>query len=182
MNKLIVSASLVTLGATGLQAAYAPGLSPMETSKPWSVAATLRGFYDDNYNNAPSHSTVVPTAKSSVGLEFSPSAKFNLSMEQTYIGVGFVYSLKDYFDRPSDQIDHQVELTLKADHRLSERYKVSFDDSFIYAVEPEVAGTTLASFQRQESGYVRNRAKFDFRGQLTELLGVEASYGNTWYH
>jgi len=49
MNKLIVSASLVTLGATGLQAAYAPGLSPMETSKPWSVAATVRGFYDDNY-------------------------------------------------------------------------------------------------------------------------------------
>src|SRR6185369_11581262 len=118
MNKLIVSASLVTLGATGLQAAYAPGLSPMETSKPWSVAATLRGFYDDNYNNGPSHVTPgsgIPTAKSSPGLEFSPSARLNLPMEQTYIGVGLVYSLKDYFDRPGDSIDHQVEATLKLD-------------------------------------------------------------------
>jgi len=181
MNKLIVSASLVTLGATGLQAAYAPGLSPMETSKPWSVAATLRGFYDDNYNLAPSHSTVTATAKSSGGFEVSPSAKLNLSMEQTYIGIGAVYSLKYYFDRPRPKDDNQIELTLKADHRFSQQYKVSFDDSFVYAVEPEVAGTTLSSFQKQNTGYLRNRGKIDFRGQFTELLGFDASYGNTWY-
>ena len=122
MNKLIVSASLVTLGATGLQAAYAPGLSPMETSKPWSVSATLRGFYDDNYNLAPEHTTLGgPTAKSSAGFEISPAAKFNMSMEQTYIGIGAVYSLKYYFDRPHPKDDNQIELTLKADHRFSLR-------------------------------------------------------------
>jgi len=181
MNKLIVSASLVTLGATGLQAAYAPGLSPMETSKPWSVAATVRGFYDDNYNLAPSHSTVTATAKSSGGFELSPSGRFNMLGEQTYIGIGAVYSLKYYFDRPRPKDDNQVELTIKADHRFSQQYKVSFDDSFIYAVEPEVAGTTLASFQKQNTGYLRNRAKADFRGQFTELLGFDVSYGNTWY-
>ena len=54
MKKFIASAGLVTVGAASLHAAYAPGLTPMETSKPWSLAASLRGFYDDNYQNAPS--------------------------------------------------------------------------------------------------------------------------------
>ena len=51
MKKIIASAGLVAVSAAGLQAA-APGLSPMEAAKPWSISATLRGFYDDNYTAA----------------------------------------------------------------------------------------------------------------------------------
>src|SRR5213592_1856409 len=109
MKKLFASAGLVSLGTVGLQAAYAPGLSPMETAKPWSISATLRGFYDDNYNNAPSNPS-------------NPT----FPLEQTYLGAGLLYSMKYYFDRPKNDIDHLTELTLKAEHRLSERYKVSF--------------------------------------------------------
>src|SRR5947209_226984 len=101
MKRIIASASLVTLGAAGLQAAYAPGLSPMETAKPWSVSATLRGFYDDNYNNAPAHPVdpAIPTAKSSGGFEVSPQFKVHTSMDQTYLGASYLYSMKYYFDR-----------------------------------------------------------------------------------
>ena len=49
MKKFLTSAGFIALGVSGLQAAYAPDLTPMEASKPWSVSAALRGFYDDNY-------------------------------------------------------------------------------------------------------------------------------------
>src|SRR6266516_1245484 len=114
MKKLIASAGLVSVGAAGLQAAYAPGLTPMETAKPWSIAASVRGFYDDNYNQAPSHpsSPGVPSSQSSSGFEISPSAKLNFPLEQTYLGVGYTYSLKYYLDRPDNKYDQYHLLTL----------------------------------------------------------------------
>src|SRR5437763_4854471 len=133
MKKFIASAGLATVGAVGLQAAYAPGLSTMETSKPWSISASLRGFYDDNYNNAPKS-----LAKGSGCFEVSPSGRLNFPMEQTYVGLSALYSLKYYFDRPTNQPkdDHLFEFTAKADHRFSESHKLAFDDSFVYTVEP----------------------------------------------
>jgi len=89
MKKFFASAGLVTVGAVSLQAAYTPGLTPMETTKPWSLAATLRGFYDDNYNNAPSD-----IRKGSAGFEISPAARLNFTMEQNYVGLSYIYSLK----------------------------------------------------------------------------------------
>jgi hypothetical protein len=62
-----------------LQAAYAPGLTAVERSKPWSVSAALRGFYDDNYATAPSG----PLRKGSWGMDFSPSLSLNFPFEQT---------------------------------------------------------------------------------------------------
>src|ERR1051326_2490709 len=183
MKKIIASAGLVTLGATGLQAAYAPGLSPMETAKPWSIAATLRGFYDDNYNYAPAHPVTpgTPKAHSSPGFELSPSFKLNLPMEQTYLGVGYLYSLKYFADRKGNDADHMHELTLKADHQFTERYKGSFDDSFIYTTEPVVADPTSAVTTYSRHDVIHNRARIDFQGQITELLGTEISYQNNWY-
>ena len=52
MRKFFVCAGLALAGTTSLQAAYAPDSNSMETSKMWSVAGTLRGFYDSNYNTA----------------------------------------------------------------------------------------------------------------------------------
>ncbi len=178
MKKLIASAGLVTLGAAGLQAAYAPGLSTMETAKPWSIAASLRGFYDDNYNNAPSASK-----KSSAGIEISPTLKANLPLEQTYLSASFRYSMKYYFDRKDNNFDHLFDLTLKADHRLSERYKISFEDSFVYSVEPTLidSGAVSAPTLRENADAIRNRALLTFRAQVTEVLGAEVSYQNSWY-
>src|ERR1043166_4308090 len=162
MKRFIASASLLTVGTVGLQAAYAPGLSPMETAKPWSIAATLRGFYDDNYNDAPSHPSNpgIPSSKSSGGFEVSPSFKLNFPMEQTYVGIGYLYSLKYYFDRKDNKADHLHEFTLKAGHRFSERYRISVDDSFVYSVEPEIidsSGTVTAPTLRNKADALPNR-------------------------
>src|SRR5688572_31205212 len=116
MKKIIASAGLVAVSAIGLKAQNAPGLSRMETTKPWSVSAALRGFYDDNYFGQ--HKSI---AKESFGLEVKPRLAFNLPRDQTYLGGAYTYSLKWYENRDEDPIDQSHEAELKLDHRFSER-------------------------------------------------------------
>jgi len=183
MKKIIASAGLVALGATGLHAQMAPGLTRVETTKPWSISAALRGFYDDNYVAAPSHSAL---EDDSFGIELRPSVSLNLfPQDQTYLGASYTYSARYYEARSSHTVDHTHEANLKLDHRLSERYKASFTDSFLYAQEPELtegAGAAQTTFiLRQDLDVFRNRAAFEFSGQATELLGAAVGYQNTWY-
>src|SRR5688572_4962688 len=119
MKKLIASAGLVALGVASLKAQYAPGLSRIETSKPWSISASLRGFYDDNYLALPNS-----VADESFGFEVRPRVALNLSREQTYLGAAYTYGLKWYEARDDDPIDHSHEVDLVVDHRFSERMKL----------------------------------------------------------
>jgi opacity protein-like surface antigen len=177
MKKIIASAGLVAVSAAGLQAA-APGLSPMEASKPWSISATLRGFYDDNYTSV--HKSV---EDDSFGIEVRPAIGLNFPFEQSFVGVGYVYSLKWYEGRSEDTTDQSHELTLRADHRFSERYSVDFDESFVYSQEPAVVDDVgfLTAFQRTDADAMRNRARIGFDAQLTELIGMGLGYQNSWY-
>jgi len=181
MKKLIASAGLVAFGATGLQAAYAPGLTPMETSKPWSISASVRGFYDDNFATAPSS---YPGKVDSFGLEFSPSAAINIPMDQTFFGASYIYTMRWYEGRPNHEVDHSHEANLKLDHRFSERYKVALNDSFAYSQEPEIIqpnGTPISVFTRTDSSALRNTASIEFTAQVTELFGLRPGYRNIWY-
>src|SRR4051794_4357856 len=120
MKKLITSAGLAALGAASLNAqqvyAPAPGLTTTQLSKPWSVSAAVRGFYDDNYALTPSGGYVDPVSgqrikpQSSWGYEVTPSVGLNWAMEQTYISLAYVYSAKYYEDRRDNKWDqaHQV--------------------------------------------------------------------------
>ena len=51
MKRLITTAGLAALGAAGLSPALAQ--DAMIQQKPWSIGASLRGFYDDNYLTYP---------------------------------------------------------------------------------------------------------------------------------
>ena len=86
MKKIIASAGLIALGTAGLQAAYVPGLTSMETSKPWSVTASLRGFYDDNYLALPSSFV---GKKDSFGVEIKPTFGLKLPRDQTLIELDY---------------------------------------------------------------------------------------------
>lgn len=180
MKKFIASAGLVALSTTGIQAA-APGLSPMETAKPWSISATLRGFYDDNNLALPSSAD----PEGSFGFELRPSASLNLlPTDQTFIGLAYIYSMRWYEARDQDSADHSHDLTLKVDHRLSERYKIAFQDSFVYAQEPEVidqGAIVTAPNRRTDADAFRNRASIDFDAMVTELVGIGLGYRNNWY-
>ena len=65
MKKIVASVSLVAIGASGLQAALLPGLTT-ESGKPWTLSATLRGFYDDNINTYPNDAPMPPATTEAV--------------------------------------------------------------------------------------------------------------------
>jgi hypothetical protein len=180
MKKIIASAGLVAVSTTGIQAA-APGLSPMETAKPWSISATLRGFYDDNNLTLPSSAD----PEGSFGFEVRPAASLNLlPTEQTFIGIGYIYSLRWFEARDEDSADHSHEFTVRADHRFTERYKVDFENSFVYAQEPEVideGAIVTAPNRRTDADAFRNRAAINFDIKLTDILGLGLGYRNHWY-
>ena len=150
----------------------------MESSKPWSISASLRGFYDDNY-----FAQTKEFAKESFGFEVRPRIAFNLPREQTYFGGAYTYSMKYYEDRKDDHFDHTHEVDLKLDHRFNERFKVGLNDSFVYAQEPEVvegSGAAVSTF-RTDSDVMRNRASIELTAQATETFGVQFGYENGWY-
>jgi hypothetical protein len=178
MKRLIASAGLVALGAASVQAAYAPGLSRMETSKPWSVAATLRGFYDDNYTTAPSSAE-----EDSFGVEVRPSVNLNLPLEQTYLGFRAIYSMRWYEDRPRGEADHTFQFDGLLNHAFSERYHLDLNDSFIYAQEPDLVDPSGGTVNRlrTKNNNIRNLAAINFNAQLTQLLSIALGYANTYY-
>ena len=83
MKKLFVTVGLAAVGVSGLQAQFAPGITSEDMSKPWSVGATLRGFYDDNYLTLPK-----AFARSSYGVEVSPAFSVNQTVDQTSVQFG----------------------------------------------------------------------------------------------
>jgi len=177
MKKLIASAGLVAVGTASLHAVDSYyGLSRQEASKPWSISASLRGFYDDNFAAAPKS-----IREDSWGMEFSPAFALNFPMEQTYVRVGYIYSLKYYFERDDDKADHSHDFNVKAEHRFSERYKIELSDSFVYAQEPELIDETTQTQFRTDSDVYRNRATVNFVAELTELWSLLAGYQNIWY-
>ena len=179
---MIASASLVALGAAGVQvAANAQGFASTDTSKPWSLSATLRGFYDDNYVNAASSSKL-----DSFGFEVSPSASASFSQGQTSGSVRYTYSLRYYQDRADrgfSSADHAHEAVVTFDHAFTERYSVNLSDSFVIGQEPELlaAGLPLSTLYRMDGNNMRNWGTISFNAQLTPLLGAKLTYVNRFY-
>lgn len=187
MKKLITTASLAALGACSLQAANTTGLTAAQTSKPWSVSAALRGFYDDNYTTLPSDpvNPNVPDKQNSFGISVSPSVSYNALLgDQTLVGLSYTYDMRWYEDREENSADHSHQFDARLNHRISERYSVEVKDSFVIAQEPEVIDTdgTRTTFFRTEGDNIRNLASAELEAKVTELLGVNVGYSNGYYN
>lgn len=179
MKRIITSASLAALGVVSLQAAYAPGLSETEQAKPWSVSASLRGFYDDNYTTLPEHRTDGgPTARNSFGFDLSPSVSLNLPMDTTLISLSYIFDMRYYENRENNSADYSHQVNAKLDHSFNENYKIDLSDSFIVAQEPEVLDPGFALPLRANGNNIANRANATFHAQMTRLLGAEVAYSN----
>jgi len=160
---------------------YPPG--SQQATKPWSISATLRGFYDDNYATAPK-----ALRKDSFGLEVSPSASLNLIRDQTAFGLSYVYSYRYYENRdhlnlPSDDQSHQV--NAKLSHAFTPRFKLDISDSFAVGQEPEllgrINGTPNATFLRSNGDNIRNFVDASFSAGITDNLTAVLGYGNEYY-
>ncbi|MHB8522008.1 MAG: outer membrane beta-barrel protein [Limisphaerales bacterium] len=188
MKKIITSTTLAALGAASLQAAYAPGLTAVQSSKPWSVSAAVRGFYDDNYDTRPSNPTDGLGAKrGSYGVDINPSFSLNFPLEQTYIGLSYSYDLLYYADRVNNDADHQHQAQFKLSHQFSPHYKLDVNDSFVDSQQPELLVPSSGLIAnplvvgRGNMNNIMNAGSIKFSADLTETLASEVSYANTLY-
>jgi len=182
MNKVIACASMAAVGTIALQAQ--PAEEPTG-NKPWSVSATVRGFYDDNtYTTPASPSPSQRPKQSSWGVNVSPGFALHVLRDITTIRLSYDYDLRWYEGRPDHQIDQTHKADLNISHSFSDRFKVDLTDSFAYSAEPSVIGENTvgqSTFARTDANNVRNYGGVAFTGTLTEQLGTRVGYANTVY-
>lgn len=183
MNKIKTTAGLLALGAVSVHAAvYAPEAGSPQATKPWSISATLRGFYDDNYSTSPK-----AIERDSYGFEVSPAASLNLIRDQTALGLNYVYSMRWYEDRDSQNLpsaDHAHQFNAKLSHAFTPRYKLDVSDSLVIAQEPSLfdePGTPNATFLRSDGDNLRNTVLGSFSIGITEQTTVVLGYSNQYY-
>ena len=178
MKKIVSAAGLAALGAVGLHAAAGDGLSRIESSKPWSIKANLRGFYDDNIITMPS---AWGSSPDSFGFELSPSLSYNLVKEQTLLSAGYQYTLRWFDDRDPDNSDHNHSFNLGINHDINQNLSLSLTDQFVIAQEPEVidpTGATRFRALRADSDALRNSANLSLTAQLSDTLSLVGGYKN----
>lgn len=185
MKRIVASIGLVAVGASSIQAGVMPGLTT-ESGKPWSVSATLRGFYDDNPSGIPNNRPTPGYKRSNTGFEVSPSFQVSLPMDQTSLSFGYVYSLKYYEHKlwnEDDNYDQTHDFNFGLTHAFSERYQLSIRDSFVIGQEPDILryGNSFPTFRRVSGDNLRNYGEINLLTQLTPKFGVEVGYANTFY-
>jgi hypothetical protein len=173
MKKFFVSLGLAAAGTASLHAAYTP--DSQDNSKLWSLSATLRGFYDDNY-------TTTPKKHGSTGFEVSPSFNLNVPLQQTEIGLRYTYALYYYQQRenngqkPIDQT-HQFDLWL--DHAFTPNWNVKLEDTVAVQQDPGLTANGTATAQRISGNNLANTATISLHTDWTRQFSTELVYQNT---
>ena len=187
MKKIVASVGLVAIGASGIQTASAQALASPDASKPWSISATLRGFYDDNVSTVPNNATMpAGTSRDSFGFEVSPSAALAWSVDQTTVTLGALYSFMHYDNVPLGETGHNENtFTFNAGltHAFNEQVSARVSDSFVIGQEPDLlrAGNTFSTFQRVSGNNIRNYGMIGLDAQLTPEFGLSFGYDNAFY-
>lgn len=181
MKRIAASVGLVALGTSVLQATDAGALTSMQTAKPWSASLSLRGFYDDNINSTKDDKT------DSLGFEINPSVGIGFATDQTSGRFGYTYSGKYYGTKPSGNSsnwDHTHIFDAALQHAFSSRARLAVTDSFVIGQEPDVlrVDNVMVAPQRISGDNIRNHGTIVFNYQVTELLGLEVGYANSWYN
>ena len=182
MKKIVASVGLVALGASSINAVHGQDTMAPPPYKPWSISASLRGFYDDNINTA-------PDKVSSLGFQVNPGAGLDWHNDQSGVKLNYLNTLRYYDKKPLDNTshldqDHQFDASL--DHAFNERYQIGFKDSFVVGQEPEYLRSAygpggISEPQRISGSNIRNDGLINFSAQLTPLFGLAAGYENAFY-
>ena len=178
MKKFFVSVGLIAAGTASLQAAYAPDWNSKSASM-WSVSGTLRGFYDDNYDTSSSGAKI-----GSYGFEVSPQIALNVPLQQTELGMRYIYGLYYYQareqlgEKPIDQT-HQFDLWV--DHAFNERWEARVQDSFALGQEPELIDPNTSLQRRANGNNISNTGTITVHTDWTRLFSTELGYQNTLY-
>jgi hypothetical protein len=183
MKRIFTTAGLAALGAASVVPAFAQ--DAMINQKPWSIGASLRGFYDDNYLTYPRALRDAPGFDDNTfGFDISPSAAVNLKRDQTTFGLSYLYTMRYYVDRADDRIDHSHQVNLKLSHSFNERFSADLKDSFVIAQEPAIIDPTLTTTlpARAEGDNMRNYGTVQFNSAIVENFSVSAGYTSGYFN
>ncbi len=180
MKKIVASVGLVALGTSMIHGVETGALNSYQNNKAWSVSASLRGFYDDNIN------TEKNNKDDSIGYEVNPSISYGTAGEMTSINATYSFSGKYYKERPAGSTDNwDLTHIIGADlsHSFSPQTSLFLRDSFVVGQEPDVlrSGNAIVGNQRISGSNIRNYASAKFNANVTELLGFEVGYDNTFF-
>ena len=189
MKKLFVSVGLVAVGTSAVCAAGGVAAMGMgDNTKNWSVAATLRGFYDDNYATASKGTAGTNDVRDSFGVTIRPSIAYSVPMDNTSFGIRYTFGATWYEDRENqnsanDPWDYSHEFAGYFNHDFNDHYSVDAMDSFVISQEPELlASGPVATPYRTEGNNIRNHAEINFNGTFTKKLQYVIGYQNTYYN
>ncbi len=198
MKNIIASTGLVALGIASLQPTTETNADP-NPNTPWSISASLRGFYDDNITTLHDKYEIdritirdtqtgsfitkpIYGKQSSYGISFSPSVNFNAVREQGEIGLGYTFGLKWYEDRDPDSTDESHTIAAKIAHSVSPTFSFELSNNFRIAQEPEITAGTLKRPIRGEQDYLHNQASFYATQMLSDTYSIYAGYANTIFN
>ena len=146
----------------------------------WRVSGTLRGFYDDNFDTAPSGAKI-----GSYGFEVSPQLELNVPLQQTELGVRYIYGLYYYQRREElseNPIDQSHQFDLWVDHAFTERWQGRVQDSFVVGQEPELIDPNGTSVPRRvEGNNISNTGTLTLNTIWTRLFSTVLGYQNSFY-
>ena len=142
------------------------------------MAATVRALYDDNITTSPDGSK-----EGSFGISVSPSVHLNLPLDQTFISLGYVYSLIWYENREPNHNDQSHEFNGKLTHRFGPQHDISVFDSFVFSSEPTVVdqGGIITSPLKSDSSVIHNQGGIDYNVGVSRQMSLGFGYGNNFY-
>ena len=211
MKTSVTTIGFLAVGAASLHAIYAPELDRLETAKTWTVAVSLRGFYDDNWasqshwaldlarNQAQQNPNLHRGQVDAFGFEARPYLAANILREQDYYSLSYLGSYRynsgrsTFYDESNlglvgqqtvqpDPWDYAHDLTAKWDHTFSPRYRLRVMDTFTYGISPDLFNANgLPITQSPSQDYIQNFGTISFSGQFTDKLGYNIRYDNTLY-
>jgi hypothetical protein len=180
---MITTAGLAALGAATVAPICAQDAVTV-SQKPWSVGASLRGFYDDNYMTFPKVLRDRPGFDDgTIGFDVSPSVGVNLKREQTTFGLSYLYTFRYFADRARPRDDQMHQANLKLSHSFNERFSLDLKDSFVVAQEPSILDPTITTTlpARAEGDNVRNYGVIQGNAAVVDNFSVTGGYSNSIY-
>jgi hypothetical protein len=178
MKKIALSVGVIAIGAGVVHAAESSTLNQYQQTKAWSVQASLRGFYDDNIGTQQKSDEV-----DSFGIQFNPSINYGHAGEQTSFNLGYSLSARFYEEEIPGRADKEdFTHTFEADlsHAFSPRASLYVSEALVFGQEPDVLRDPAGTI-RQQGDNMRNFFNVDLELGVTELLGFQFGYGNSWY-
>jgi hypothetical protein len=176
MKTLVTCASIAAVSAIGVKA---QGVTEPTPSKPWSLSAKVRGFYDDNYLTAPSGAAYAGSRLHSWGVDVNPGLALHWKQDTTTLIASYNFDMRWYEARPNHTADYSHNITLSLSHAFSERNSIDLFDTFVIAQEPSLlqGGT----YYRVEGNNIRNYGGIAYNTRYSDKFGSRFQYSNTYY-